>query len=190
MNVLVSKLLHYGDGFTKASLFMQPHLHKLYDTDLLVILFLAFVLVIASVTLGRSRLIVILLSIYGSAYTYSRFSISTYDKNIVPGLQDYWFHIAIFFVVFLFFFIILDKIMSNKVLGDSSLIPAIIIATVTAIFFLSIVLSGAQFIYQRSRFEPYITKYIITKNAQLFWTILPICTLALVTKRHKQRKMR
>ncbi len=141
----------------------------------IVILFFLVVVFLVGFTLGRSRLLLSLLSIYIAAFIETHFiyfsNITVYFKQI----DDYWLHVALFLLFYAAIFTILNLsvLKSRLTIKDTSFLSISVLAILKVGFLLSIIVS---YIPIKNGYElpASIFQYFGTPTAQFFWAVLPI----------------
>lgn len=141
----------------------------------LIILFILFVLVMVMFMLGRSRGVLMILSLYITALIEPKISTLSYIKPWINGIAEWQLHIGIFVALAVIVFFIFNKTyLQRRVSTSESSSWSVIPLSALAIgFSASIILS---FIEAQQVFAMPALLHVIfvTKNAQLIWTLLPL----------------
>jgi hypothetical protein len=152
----------------------------------LVILFFIFAIFIVGVSLGRSRMLLAMLSLYGAYFLESHFMYFADVQSNFKTIPDYWLHLALFLIFYLITFAILNLSVLKYKLGlqEASIISVAVIAIFELGFLASIVFS-----YASAAISQYIPALVLdifgTKNAQFWWALSPLVAV-LIFRRKKE----
>lgn len=190
MNVgtIVSQALNYIAEFAETA---RQFLEGLQTPDLqvnwIVVLFVVFAILLIGFSLGRSRMLMVLLSVYAAFFIENRFIYFGQVRNYFDSRPDFIIHIGLFAFLFLLIFYILDhSVLKHRLtMGESSLFSVFLLSLATVGFLASIVLSYLP-PEQRTFLPPQLAGYFTTKTAQFFWAIVPIAA-AVFLKSNKRK---
>lgn len=192
VNNILSEILLYITDFSE---WVQKYVGKVNLPELrydwLVIFFFIFVIAIVALSLGRTRMLLALLSLYAAAFLESRFI--WLDKlrevEFFEGKPDFWLHLALFFVIYFVVFGILSRsILKPRLsMAEASVFSILAIAFFEIGFLAAIILNyfPAEFL---ERIPPRLMPYFTTKTALFVWAALAMLVL-LAFKRKKQEKL-
>lgn len=187
MNKILSEILLYITDLSKwAQKYIgDVHLPQL-RYDWLVIFFFIFVVVIVALSLGRTRMLLALLSLYVAAFLESQFIWLDKLKEIefFQGKPGFWLHIALFFVMYFIVFGILNRsILKPRLsMAEASIFSVLAIAFFEIGFLATITLNyfPPELL---GRVPSRLVPYFATKTALFTWAVLAM--LFLLTFRRK-----
>lgn len=162
--------------------FSLPELHY----DWLIIFFFIFVIVIVALSIGRTRMLLALLSLYAAAFLESQFIWLKKLKEIefFRGRPDFWLHLTLFFAIYFIVFGILNRSILKPRLSmvETSIFYVLAIAFFQIGFLTSIILNyfPSELL---ERVPPHLMLYFATKTALFGWAALAI--LFVLTLRRK-----
>lgn len=179
MNALVSQALIYLADFGK---FTQKLLGDFgsakSDYNWIVVLFFVFVIFLIGFSLGRTKMLLALVSIYAAAFIEPRFpyfeTVGGFFKN-TPGS---WLRVGVFLVIYIVFFAALNRsILKHRLsLKESAFLPVAGLSILLAGLLLSILISYFPTPGELG-ISSAINRYFATENAQFFWAIAPIAAV-------------
>lgn len=189
INNFFSEILIYISDFSR---WVQQHLDGIRLPELrhdwLVIFFFIFVIIIVALSLGRTRMLIALVSIYIAAFIELRFVWLDKLKEIefFKGKPDFWLHLILFFVIYFVVFSILNhSILKHRFsLSETSALSILMIAFFEIGFLVSIILNYfPPELLERvpSRFAPYFA----TKTALFGWAVLAVLFLLTFPRKKK-----
>lgn len=154
--------------------------------DWLIIFFFGFAILVVASSLGRSRMLLALLSIYTAYFIESNFLYFDKLRELFKNLPDHWLRIGLFFVIYVIVFVILNRssLRHRLTLAESSVFPIILIAVVEMGFLTTILISYFPTEWF-NKIPPKLIPYFATKNAQFWWAVTPLISL-LLNRRKKQ----
>lgn len=186
-NEIISKILLYLSDFSKfihqlTGDLSLPELHY----DWLAIFFFIFVVVIVAFSLGRTRMVTALISLYAAAFLESKFIWLDKLREIefFQDKQDFWLRLALFFVFYFVVFSILNRSMLKQrfTLNEVSAGPILGVAFFEMGFLATIILSYfPPELLERVPLTP--APYFLTKTAQFVWAVMPLLVLLLLKNR-------
>ena len=156
------------------------------DYPWLVILFGIFVIFLVGFGLGRSRMMLSLVSLYIASFLETHF---TYFNNISSALKNipqYVMHVAILLILYGITFFLLNRsfIKQRLALKEASIFVATLMAVLQIGFLASIVIS-----YLPAAVVAPLPKWVLqffgTKNAQFLWALTPIVLLIFMKQEKK-----
>ena len=156
--------------------------------DWLIIFFFVFAILIVALSLGRSRMLLALLSMYAAAFLETNFIYFDKVREVIKNQSDYWLHIGLFFLIYIIIFAIINRsfLKHRLTLAESSVFAIILIAIVETGFLATILIS-----YFPSdlllKVSPKLLPYFATEKAQFWWAVIPILAL-LFSKKKKEAK--
>ncbi len=155
--------------------------------DLFVILFLFVAAFLLGLTMGRNKIIILLISIYIAIVVINFFPFGDiFDKPKTD--ENFVYPIAVFVVIVFVFFILLSNSALKKVLkkkGDKSVFWIILFSLFYISLFLSVVLSyfPGDLV---DTFNPITQKVFMSEFAKFLWAIVPVLGMAVLRKRKRR----
>ena len=154
--------------------------------DWLIIFFFVFAILLIALSLGRSRMLLALLSLYAAAFLEPRFVYFDKLRASIKNVPDYWLHLGLFLLIYALAFAILNRsILKHRLtLAESSIFVVVLIAIVEMGFLATIMLSYSppELI---ERVPSTLIPFFATKTAQFWWALLPL--LAVLSNSHKRQ---
>lgn len=157
--------------------------------DLFVILFLIVAAFLLGLTLGRNKIIILLISIYMAMVVISFFPFS--DIFETPKIDEsFVYPIAIFLAVVFIFFILLSNSALKRVLrktGDKSVFQIVLFS----LFCIGLVLSVVLSFFPKdliNTFNPITQTLFMAKLSKFLWALVPVLGMAVLRKRKRTRK--
>lgn len=156
------------------------------DYPWLIVLFVIFVIFLVGFGLGRSRMMISLVSLYVASFLEVHF---VYFKNISAALKNtpsYIMHIGFLLIIYgIVFFLLNRSFMKQRfTLKEASIFAAILMAILQIGFMASIMISYLP-TATTSVLPSWVLQFFGTKSAQFFWALAPI--VALVFMRQETR---
>lgn len=166
--------------------------------DWLIIFFFIFVILIVALSLGKSRMLLALLSLYAASFLETNFLY--FDKlrglfSAIGGsasgrknLPDYWLHIGLFLLIYVVVFAIMNRsfLKHRLTLAETSIFAVVLVAIVEMGFLATILISYfPNELLQK--IPPKLLTYFATKNAHFWWAVVPVLAL-LFSKKKKETK--
>ena len=187
MNEFISQILLYLTDFSKfiqqfTGGFSLPQLHY----DWLIIFFFVFVIILVAVSLGRTRMLLALLSLYIAGFLESRFIWLDNLRGlaIFQNKPDFWIHIGLFFVIYFLAFAILNRSILKPRLSLAEVsVFSLFGVTVFEMGFLATVILNYFPPELLERVPPRLVTYFGTKTAQFIWAALPLLILLALKNR-------
>ncbi len=190
MNQIVTQGGVYGArlaGFLQAYIGQQSGHHVSYEW--LVVMFFIFSVFLITVTLGRSKMLVALLSVYAAALIQDRFVFFDDIERLFKNRPSFMIDIGLFIVLYILVFMLMSKIINNSRVSsrESSLLMILPIALLQAGLLASILLpylpdaSGVAVIDQ-------FRDYFVSKNSQFWWAVAPLITLLFIRFKKEKRR--
>lgn len=154
--------------------------------DLFIVLFFVVGAFLYGMSLGRDRIIVILLSVYMSLAVINS---APFLKNGSSSFgSEYSAQLTVFIGVFVFLFFLLSRLGLMRTLGrvmsGGNWLQVLIFSTLHAGLMVSIILSLMP-PYALSHFSDVTVRIFTTDTAQFAWIIAPIIAMSLVRKEEK-----
>lgn len=156
--------------------------------DLFVILFLIVAAFLLGLTMGRNKIIVLLISIYVAIVVINFFPFG--DIFEIPKTSDnFVYPIAIFIVTVFIFYILLSNSALKKALrrtGDKS----VFLICLFSLFCIGLVLSVVLSFFPKDLVEtlnPVTQKLFMSELSQFLWALVPVLGMAVIRKRRKRR---
>lgn len=152
--------------------------------DLFVILFLLVAAFLLGLTIGRNKIIILLISIYIAIVVISFFPFGDIFETPKTD-ENFVYPIAIFLVVVVVFFILLSNSALKKALkktGDKSVFQIVLFS----LFYIGLILSVVLSYFPQDlvdRFNPITQKVFMTELAKFLWAILPVVGMAVIRKK-------
>jgi len=168
MTSVVSDAIYYLANFGKV----------MNQTSMLIVAFVAFAIFVIGFTLGRSKLLLSILSIYTAYFLEVNFRYIDSIQNISGTLPYYYLHIGLFVILFASVFYVFSRsVLKNRItLKDASLVVIIILSFINAGLFLSVLSSylpriGEQIIPDAAM------SFFGSKNALFIWALLSLIVI-------------
>lgn len=192
-NQIISQILFY---LTEFSRFLQKYIghfgllnHGLPKVQYswLVILFFVFVVFLVGLSLGRTRMLLSLVSLYIAFFLESHFVFFDQLKVYFKNVSAQWLHTILFLVIYIIACAILSRsiLKYRFTLKEAPIIPVFIIGVFTIGFWASLLIG---YLPQTTNPLPVkFTQYFATKNAQFWWASLALLSV-LASKREKKRE--
>jgi hypothetical protein len=156
------------------------------DYPWLIILFVVFVIFLVGFGLGRSRMMISLISLYIASFLEVHFvyfnNISGILKNIPPHVMHIGFLLIIYGVVF--FLLNRSFIKQRLTLKEASIFVAALMAILQIGFMASIMISYLPAV-STAVFPQWVLLIFGTKNAQFLWALTPIIVLIFMKSEKK-----
>ena len=188
MNNLISQLLGYLIDFTQYTqkLFGSAGFSKL-NYGWLIALFFVFVVFLIGLNLGRSRILLSLISLYVAAFLEPRFVYFDKLREATGNRPEFWLHIGLFLAFFIISFAILNRsvLKHSMTLRETSFFPIIFAAILEIGFLASLIM--AYFPPEISGNLPAaFIKFFGTQNAQFWWALTPLILLIFMKRKNKK----
>lgn len=187
VNDILSEILLYITDFSRwAQKYVGDVSLPQLRYDWLVIFFFVFVIVVVALSLGRTRMLLALLSLYVAAFLEVQFVWLDKLRNaeFFQGRPDSWPHLALFFVIYFIVFGILNRsILKPRLsMAEASLFSVLGIAFFEIGLLAAIILNyfPPELL---ERISPGLIPYFATKTALFGWAALAM--LFLLTLRRK-----
>ena len=113
------------------------------NSELLIIGFLAFAFFVVGITLGRSRLVVGVLSLYVAAFSERLFPFHNEIQNSFGDLQTYWVRVGVLVIFYILVFIGLSRSAAGArfSLKEASFFSVLVISILQAGFLASLIMA-------------------------------------------------
>lgn len=142
-----------------------------------------------AISLGKTRMILAILSLYIAAFLESRFIWldRVREIKIFEGKHDFWLHLSLFFVIYLISFAILNRstLKHRFTLSEVSVLSLLGIAFFEMGFLATIIL-GYFPPELTERIPPLIAPYFVTKTAQFIWAALSLLILLAIKRKRSE----
>jgi len=157
-----------------------------FGADLMAGAFLVFILFILGITLGKSKLVIGIVSIYISSFLERLFPYHNELTGVFGQIEDYWIRIGLLVFFYLIVFLLLNKSMarSRLTLKEISFFAIIPLSILQTGFIISIILTLLPSSILDS-LSPYIIQYFGAPKAQFAWALLPLISFMFLGKRKK-----
>ncbi|MGD0977201.1 MAG: hypothetical protein ABR875_02825 [Minisyncoccia bacterium] len=166
-------------GIISSILFYLASLGKAFNSSaMLIVAFGAFVIFVIGFTLGRSRILVSMLSVYVAYFIEANLPYFNFIKNTVGSTQSYLVHIGLFLIFFVAVFYIMNRsILKNRVtLKDSSIISIILLSVVNAGLLVSVLASYLPKI-GTPILPASVANFVGTKTALFYWAVISLIAI-------------
>jgi len=157
--------------------------------DLFVILFLLVATFLLGLTLGRNKIIILLISIYIAIVVINFFPFG--DIFELPKTdENFVYPIAIFLAVIILFFILLSNSALKKTFrktGDKSVFQIVLFS----LFCIGLILGVALSFFPKDlvkTFNPITQKLFMAKLSRFLWALVPVLVMAISRKRRRTRR--
>ncbi|MBI2062995.1 MAG: hypothetical protein HYT61_02010 [Candidatus Yanofskybacteria bacterium] len=186
-NQIISQILIYLMDFSKFAQGLAGNINVSgLRYDWLIISFFVFAILLVALSLGRSRILLVLLSLYVAAFLESHFVYFDKLRTSIKNVPDYWLHFGLFFLIYGIAFGILNRsVLKHRLtLAESSIAAVVLIAVVEMGFLATIMLSyfPPELI---ERVPSKLVPYFATKTAQFWWAVVPLFVL-IFSKKNKE----
>jgi hypothetical protein len=141
----------------------------------LLVIFGAFVLAVVGFWLGRSRILISILSVFAGYFIESNFNLfSKIGKSSVPV---YMINLGVFMLAFLISFFIMSRsvLKSRITVKDASFVSIIILSIINAGFFASVIIS--YFPISSGLIPTQLALILGTKTARLAWAAVALIAM-------------
>lgn len=153
------------------------------STSFLIAAFLAFALFVIGITVGKSKLIIAMVSIYVTLVIVELLPYKSRISQATPSLPDYILNLAILAAAYVIVFFLLSKSMSRTkiTLAETSLLSIIMLSLIQAGFVISTLVSVLP--------EPLFSsvgpslRYFATPAMRFFWSVLPLVSFLFLRPR-------
>lgn len=185
VNQIISRALIYLMDFSKSAQKLTGNIGlPSLNYGWLIALFFIFAILLIAITLGKSRMLLALLSLYIAAFLEAHFAYFEKLRQVIKTLPDYWLHFGLFLLIYFIAFGILNHsaLKHRLTLAESSIFAIILIALVEIGFLASILISYLP--PEALKQVPASTiPFFATKNAQFWWALVSLATLLLSKKK-------
>lgn len=176
MSQILSQILLYLTDFGK---FMQKVAGDFEavgnSSGWLVILFFIFVVFLVGFTLGRTRMLLALISIYTAAFIENHFIYFDAIRGYFKSAPEYWVHIGLFLILYVIIFNIFNRsILKHRLAVKEASVLAISLEAVLIVGLLASIVVAYLPADQLKFLPANLLKYFTTKNAQFFWAAAPV----------------
>lgn len=157
--------------------------------DLFVILFLFIAAFLLGLTIGRNKIIILLIGIYIAIVVINFFPFGDIFKTPKTD-ENFVYPIALFIAIVVIFFFLLSNSALKKVLkkkGDKSVWWVIFFSLFYIGLLLSVVLSYFPQDLVKT-FNPITQKVFMSELAKFLWAVLPVAGMALIRARKRERE--
>lgn len=162
-----------GLGFSKAD----------FNADYLVGIFLMVVILLIAFGVGKTRMLLAILSTYIAFLVtlfFPFYSVIKAKAGFIP--EVFWPQVAVFFVIFFMAFYVLNKsVLRSKIsLKESSPMIILWLSMVETGFLVSIFFSYGVPEWPAFKISPWLTTYFATGLAHFVWSVLPLLSILFV----------
>lgn len=185
VNQIISQALIYLMDFSKFAQNLSGNisLHSL-NYSWLIVFFFVFAILLIAITLGKSRMLLALLSLYIAAFLETHFSYFDKLRQAIKTVPDYWFHFGLFLLIYFVTFGILNRsALKHRLTLSESSIFAIMLIAIVEIGFLAAILTSYLPPETLRQVPASIISFFATKNAQFWWALVSLATLLLSKKK-------
>lgn len=149
------------------------------DFSWIVAIFFIVVIFLIGLSLGKTRMLLALLSVYIAAFLEPHFIYFQNLRQSFKGQPEYLLHLAIFMFFYLLAFFVMNRslLKTRLTLSESSFVAVVLMSVIEIGFLLSRVI-----IYLPAKSIPVssgIIEFFGTKNAQFWWALAPLAVLLL-----------
>ncbi len=158
--------------------------------DLFVILSLIVAAFLLGLTMGRNKIIILLISIYIAIAVISFFPFGDIFKTPKTD-ENFVYPIAAFIGIVFIFFILLSNSALKKALratGDKS----VFLILLFSLFYIGLILSVVLSFFPKDlvkTFNPITRKVFMAEISRFLWAIIPVLGMAILRKRKRGRSM-
>ena len=187
-NQIISQILIYLTDFSK----FAKKLAGGIDTsglryDWLIIFFFVFVILLMALSLGRSRMLLALLSLYVAVFLESHFIFFDKIRMLIKNKPDYLLHLGLFFIIYFLVFAILSRsVLKQRLTLSESSIFAVALIAVLEMGFLAAILFSYFPDEWLNKVPARLMPYFATENARFWWALVSLFAL-LLSKNKKSR---
>ncbi|MDO8494930.1 MAG: hypothetical protein Q7S32_00180 [bacterium] len=166
-----------GFGFSKGSL----------SADMLVGIFLAVVILLVAFGIGKTRMLLAIISTYVAYLVAEFFPFYSAVSKIAKAPGVFWTHLAIFAIAFALAFFILNKsvLKSKMSLRESPPLMILWLSIVETGLLVSLILSYWRPGLDKINFSPLLINYFSGDVARFVWVLLPLLSMLLI--KHSRR---
>lgn len=152
--------------------------------DWLIIFFFVFTVLIVALSLGRSRMLLALLSLYAASFLETNFLYFDKLQNLFKNLSEHWLHLGLFLLIYIIVFAVLNRSFLKRrlILAESSVISVILVAIVEMGFLAAILISYFPGDLLQ-KISPRLLPYFATEKARFWWAVVPILALLFSKKK-------
>ncbi len=156
----------------------------------LVVLFFVFVVFLVGLNLGKSRLLLSLVSLYIAAFLEPHFVYFDKLRELLKGRPEFWLHIGLFLTFFIISLLILNRsvLKHSLTLRETSFLP-IILAAILEIGFLASLLMAYLPREIAGSWPAGIVNLFNTKNARFWWALAPLILLLFMKRKGKKETL-
>ncbi len=181
MNKILSQILIYFNDFIK---FISGHIGSIKAPTLaspsvhyswLIILFFVFAIFLVGLSLGRTKMLISLLSLYIASFLEAHFVYFDKVSGIIKGQPAYMFHVYIFLLLYVLIFFIFNHSILNQrfTFKDSSLFSVAIFTILEIGLLVSLIVSYLPSMASAT-LPKLVSIYFGTKTAQFWWAVFPL----------------
>lgn len=148
------------------------------QSSILLLIFVAFIIFVVGFTLGRTRILISIISLYVAYFIEINFSYFSVLHGAVYNIPPYIVHIGLFIIFFIIIFSLFNRsiLKSRITLEDSSIIAILILSLINVGLLLSIIISYVPRI-GGSIFPDSLISYFGSKNALFYWASASIISV-------------
>ena len=154
-----------------------------FGTDALVAVFFMVVILLIAFGVGKTRMLLAILSTYIAFLVTLFFPFYAVIKTKADFIPEvFWPQVAVFFVIFSMAFYVLNKsvLRSKMSLKESSPLIILWLSMVETGFLASIVFSYGVPEWPTFKISPWLATYFGTSLAHFVWSVLPLLSILLV----------
>lgn len=176
MSQILSQILLYLADFGKFMQKMAGDFETVGNSSgWLVVLFFIFVVFLVGFTLGRTRMLLALISIYAAAFIENHFAYFETVRGYFKSAPEYWVHIGLFLILYVIVFNILNRsILKHRLAAKEASVLAVSTEAILIVGLLASVIIAYLPADQLKFLPANLLKYFTTKNARFFWVAAPI----------------
>ena len=188
MNVFISETLGYLVDFSQYAqrLFGNAGFPKL-NYGWLVALFFIFAIFLIGLSLGRSRILLSLISLYVAVFLESHFVYFDKLRELLKIWPEFWLHIGLFLIFFIISLLVLNRsaLKHSMTLRETSFFP-IIFAAILEIWFLASLIMAYLPSEIGGSLPVWAVKFFGTQNAQFWWALAPLVLLIFMKRKNRK----
>lgn len=158
--------------------------------DLFVVLFLIVAAFLLGLTMGRNKIIILLISAYIAVVVINFFPFGDIFKTPKTD-ENFIYPIVVFIAVVFTFFVLLSNSALKKVLrktGDKSVFQIVLFS----LFCIGLILSVILSFFPKNlvaTFNPITQKLFMVELSRFLWALVPVIGMAVLRKRRKPRRI-
>lgn len=189
-NQIISQILVYLIDFSKFAQNLADNIDVSgLRYDWLIIFFFVFAILLVAFSLGRSRMLLALLSLYVAAFLEPHFVYFDKLRETIKNVPNHWLHVGLFLLIYAIVFGVINRsVLKHRLILAESSIFAVVLIAIVEMGFLAAILFSYFPPELLERVPPKLIPYFATKTAQFWWAIVPILVLLFSKKKPEIRQ--